>query len=155
MTVKAILERKARDGRGEGVVSVAPDQSVAEAAALLARHRIGAVLVCEGEGGSARMVGILSERDVIRAIAEGHQGVADMPVSELMTAEVERCSINDTAAGVLAKMEAGQFRHMPVMDGSRLGGLVSITDIARRRVGEAEREAESVMEYVGTNARGL
>ena len=151
MTVKAILARKAQEGRGDGVVSVGPDQTVAEAAALLAKHRIGAVLVCDARG----MRGIMSERDVIRAIADGMEGVAGKPVSELMTAEVERCSISDTAAGVLAKMEAGHFRHMPVMDGDRLAGLVSITDIARHRVGEAEREAESVMEYVGTGARGL
>ena len=151
MTVKAILARKASEGRGDGVVSVSPGQSVREAAALLARHRIGALLVCEGEA----MHGIVSERDVIRAIADGVEGVSDMPVSDLMTAEVERCSIHDTAARVLAMMERGGFRHMPAMDGGRLAGLVSITDIARRRVGEAEREAESVMEYVGTNARGL
>ena len=150
MTVKAILERKARDGRGEGVVSVGPGASVRDAARLMAEHRIGAVLVCEGEG----MRGILSERDIVRAIAEGRD-VADGPVSALMTVEVERCSVGDTAAGVLAKMERGRFRHMPVMDGARLAGMVSITDIARHRVGEAEREAESVMEYVGTNARGL
>ena len=137
------------------MVSLAPDHTVAEAAGLLARHRIGALLVCEGEGEAARMVGIVSERDVIRAIAEGVEDVAGLAVSELMTSEVERCSIKDTTGGVLAKMEAGRFRHMPVMDGDRLAGLVSITDIARHRVAEAEREAESVMEYVGTNARGL
>lgn len=154
MTVKAIVERKAREGRGT-IVSLPPDATVREAARLMADHRIGAVLVCEGEGSAARMVGILSERDIVRALAEGADGLAEGAVSELMTREVERCALADTAGSVLARMGDGRFRHMPVMDGRRLAGMVSITDIARHRVGEAEREAESVMEYVGTNARGL
>ena len=151
MTVKAILEQKARDGRGDGVLSVGPDETVADAARVLARHRVGAVLVCE----NGAMRGILSERDIVRALSEGAENVGAMRARELMTADVQSCDLRDTAGGVLKRMEAGRFRHMPVMDGDRLAGIVSITDIARRGQQDAAQEAERVMEYVGTNARGL
>lgn len=151
MTVRAILKQKAAEGRGEGVLSVGPDETVADAARVLAEHRVGAVLVCEGDA----MRGILSERDIVRALADGTSDVGASKVTGLMTADVQSCDIRDTATGVLERMEAGRFRHMPVMDGDRLAGIVSITDIARRGYRDATQEAERVMEYVGTNARGL
>ena len=146
MTVARLLERKGGD-----IVSVEPDHTVAEAAAILREKRIGALLVCEAGG----MRGIISERDIVAAIAAGKRGIADTAVSQIMTAKVERCTAKDTIASIHKRMEEGRFRHMPVFDGDDLIGLVSITDIARERVAEAEREARDVMDYVGSNARGM
>ena len=144
MTVARLLERK-----GGAIVSVEPDHTVANAAGILREKRIGALLVCQ----DGEMRGIISERDIVAAIAAGKRGIADTPVSEIMTAKVERCTAKDTIVSIHRRMEEGRFRHMPVFRDDELIGLVSITDIARERVAEAEREAQDVMSYVDSRAR--
>ena len=146
MTVASLLKQK-----GGAIVSVEPSHSVAEAAGILREKRIGALLVCK----DGKMRGIISERDIVAAIAAGKRGIADTPVSEIMTAKVERCTSSEPIASIHRRMTDGRFRHMPVFDGDELVGLVSITDIARERVSEAERETADVMSYVDSQARGM
>ena len=139
MTVAAIL----RDKGGE-IIEVRPEDSVADAARLLGEKRIGAVLVRR----DGRIEGILSERDIVRAAGADGAGVFERPVSSLMTKDVVRCSPSDSVERVMQLMTDGRFRHLPVMDGDRLVGVVSIGDVVRRRITEVEREADSVREYV-------
>ena len=144
MTVSAVLKDK-----GGAIVSVSPGQTIGEAAKLLAEKRIGAVLAL-GEGGA--LEGILSERDIVRALAEEGPGVLDKPVRHIMTRHVKRCAASDTMERVMALMTEGRFRHMPVMDGDALIGVISIGDVVRRRLGEMEREAKDMRDYVRAGA---
>ena len=139
MTVAAILREK-----GGEIIDVAPDETVADAARLLGEKRIGAVLVRRG----GEIAGILSERDIVRAAGAEGAEVFERPVSALMTRDVVRCSPSDTVERVMRVMTEGRFRHLPVVDGGRLVGVVSIGDVVRRRIEDAEREAESMREYV-------
>lgn len=141
MTVNAILESKGRQ-----IVSVKPDAKLSEAIRLLAEKRIGAVLVMQG----TRVDGILSERDIVRVLAERGGAVLDEPVSAIMTRKVTTCSRADTVAMLMEKMTAGKFRHLPVIEEGRVVGLVSIGDIVKRRVMEYENEQEALRDYIKT-----
>jgi CBS domain-containing protein len=141
MTVAAILAEKGRD-----VVTLEPDTSVAAAVATLAEHRIGAVVVTEGR----QIRGIVSERDVVRAVARHGAAVLDREVRAIMTSEVVTCREDDTIHEVMSEMTRGRFRHLPVTDGGRLTGIVSIGDVVKRRIGDVEREAEEMRAYIAT-----
>lgn len=142
MTVRLILERKGRD-----VVTVAPSQSVAEVARILAEKRIGAVIVSAAGG---RIDGILSERDIVRAVGlEGAQ-VLERPASTIMTSAVQVCGENHTVNEVMEIMTRGRFRHLPVEKNGRLDGIVSIGDVVKQRIEEIEREAEQIRTYIAT-----
>lgn len=141
MTVNAILESKGRQ-----IVSVKPDARLSDAIRLLAEKRIGAVLVMQG----TRVDGILSERDIVRVLAERGGAVLDEPVSAIMTRKVTTCSRADTVAMLMEKMTAGKFRHLPVIEEGRVVGLVSIGDIVKRRVMEYENEQEALRDYIKT-----
>lgn len=124
-----------------GVISVTPDSTVTEAAKLLSTHRIGTVVVSkDGES----LDGILSERDIVREL--GKRGVACLedPVSALMTSELVTCSPSDTALQVLEMMTEGRFRHVPVMDGGKMVGLISIGDAVKGRLSQLSMEKESL-----------
>ena len=140
MTVSLILKRKGGD-----VVSVRPDAALASVVRTLAEKRIGAVLVTDAAGGVA---GVLSERDVVRALAAHGPGALDMPVSAFMTAEVISATPSDTIEHVMETMTVGRFRHVPIIDGGRLVGIVSIGDVVKRRIDDAEHEAQALREYV-------
>jgi len=140
MTVKAILTRKGRD-----VVSVRSDTSLADAAKSLAEYRIGAVLVMD-----SHLEGILSERDIVRALAARGAAALDQPVEEVMTRKVVTCSERETVGDIMERMTAGKFRHLPVVESGRLVGLVSIGDIVKYRVEEMERESVALREYILT-----
>ena len=137
MQVHQILASKADDG----VVTIAPLATMGEAAALLSARRIGAVIVT-GEGGSP--LGILSERDIVREL--GRQGAAclQVKVSEAMTAKLVTCTRDDTAHDVMSRMTDGRFRHMPVMEGTQMVGLISIGDVVKARLGELAMEREAL-----------
>lgn len=141
MTVNAILEAKGRQ-----IVSVKPDAKLSEAIGLLAEKRIGAVLVMQG----TRVDGILSERDVVRVLAERGGKVLDEPVSAIMTRKVTSCSRADTVAMLMEKMTDGKFRHLPVVEEGRVVGLISIGDVVKRRVMEYENEQEALRDYIKT-----
>ncbi len=139
MTVRAILQSK-----GHQIIGVAPDDKLAVAVKILSEKRIGAVLVMSRQ----RIEGILSERDVVRVLGERGAGALDEPVHTVMTRKVVGCRQNDSVAEIMEKMTAGKFRHMPVLEGERLVGLISIGDIVKSRVSEFEHEQQALQDYI-------
>jgi len=141
MTVRAILDTK-----GHQIMSVPPDAKLSEAIKLLSERRIGAVLVMS-EG---RIEGILSERDIVRVLGERGAAVLEEPVSAVMTRKVVSCRPNDTVSAIMEMMTLGKFRHLPVLDGERVVGLISIGDVVKWRVQEYENEQEALRTYIKT-----
>jgi len=142
MNVKTILATKGGD-----IVTIEPGADLAAAARLLSTHRIGAVLI-QGAGG--RIAGILSERDIVRALAEHGTAALTLQVAQVMTRNVTTCGEDETIASIMERMTAGKFRHMPVVTNGKLVGLVSIGDVVKQRVGEIERESEAMRDYIRT-----
>ena len=141
MTVRRILKHKGDDG----VVTVAPGTRVGEAASILARRRIGTVIVSED---GKRAQGILSERDIVRALAQDGGGVLDRPVDDLMTRRVETCSCDEKADRVLTRMTEGRFRHMPVVEGEEMIALISLGDVVKMRLDEVKAERDALEDMV-------
>jgi CBS domain-containing protein len=141
MTVRAIL-----DNKGHDVLSVEPEAKLASAVKLLCERKIGAVLAMK----AGRIEGILSERDIVRALGERGAAVLDEPISAVMTRKVVSCKQSDTVSSIMEMMTHGKFRHLPVLDGERLVGLISIGDVVKSRVQEYEREQEALREYIKT-----
>jgi CBS domain-containing protein len=142
MNVKAILAAKALGG---DIISIEPTASLAAAAKLLSKHRIGAVVIL-GAGG--RLAGILSERDIVRAIAVQGAAALDTPVGQSMTRNVTTCGEEDEIAALMERMTAGKFRHMPVMADGLPIGLISIGDVVKQRVDEIEHESQAMRDYI-------
>lgn len=142
MTVGIILVRKGRE-----VVTIDLTATLKEAAVLLAEKRIGAALIL---GAYHRIAGILSERDVVRALAEGGAAALDLPVSRTMTRKVETCSEGEAVSSIMERMTVGKFRHMPVVDQGRLVGVISIGDVVKHRVHEMEHESRAMRDYIQT-----
>lgn len=140
MHVAAVLKRK-----GNRIVSAAPADTVAAIARLLTEHRIGAVLVVEEDG---RPVGILSERDIVRAIARDGAGALSRPASDLMTRELITGQPTDTVADLMAVMTDRRIRHIPILEESRIVGVISIGDVVKARIDDAELEVESLRGFV-------
>jgi CBS domain-containing protein len=140
MTVRAIL-----DGKGHDVLTIRPESSLREAVQMLAEHRIGAVVVTDGAG---QVVGILSERDVVRVIGKDGPGRLDDPITTVMTAKVITANGTETVPEVMELMTGGRFRHIPVVDHGRLVGIISIGDVVKHRVAEMERESQTMREYI-------
>jgi CBS domain-containing protein len=132
-------------GKGGNVVSLLSQQPVSEALALMAQHRIGAVLALDTSGGIA---GILSERDLVRAMHRHGKAVFDKRVSDLMTTPVVTCSPKDPVGAIEGMMTSQRFRHVPVVDGGELIGIVSIGDVVKNRIEEAEAEVEALRRYI-------
>ena len=141
MTVRAVLESK-----GDNIVTVAPSATVRAAVKLLSERRIGAVLVMAG----AQIAGILSERDIVRVLGERGAAILDDKVEHVMTRKVITCRPADTVAAIMEKMTEGKFRHLPVVEESKVVGLISIGDVVKRRVMEYEREQEALRDYIKT-----
>jgi CBS domain-containing protein len=141
MTVRAILDTK-----GQNILSVEPDVKLSAAIRILGERKIGAVLVMN----QGRIKGILSERDIVRVLGERGAAVLNEPVSEVMTRKVVSCRRNDTVAGIMEMMTSGKFRHLPVVEGERVVGLISIGDIVKWRVQEYENEQEALRQYIKT-----
>lgn len=140
MNVAAILRQK-----GRAVTTVQPDISLQEVANKLAAKRIGAVVVV-GEGGE--VCGIVSERDIIRALATEGAGALARPVAQTMTRQVVTCQETDTLDELMAMMTARRFRHLPVVTDGALVGIVSIGDVVKHHVAEVEMEATAMREYI-------
>ncbi len=140
MTVAHILASKGRD-----VITIEPTRMLAEAARILAERKIGVLVVSNGKGGVA---GILSERDVVRAIGLHGPSVLDHPISKHMTERVVSCSEEDTALHLMSIMTAGRFRHVPVIAEGKLTGLISIGDVVKRRLNEMENEQKAMIDYI-------
>jgi CBS domain-containing protein len=137
MTVRKIIEAKAK----QAIISVKPEDDVSAAAASLAKNRIGAVIVT---GDGATVDGILSERDIVRALGTSGPGCLSMKVRELMTSSVIGCKMDDTADSVMERMSDGRFRHMPVIDENRLVGVISIGDVVKARIEEIQHDNEAL-----------
>jgi CBS domain-containing protein len=141
MTVRAILDTK-----GHHIQSVEPEAKLSAAIKILAERKIGAVLAMS----KGRIEGILSERDIVRVLGERGAGVLDEPVSAVMTRKVVSCREADTVAGIMEMMTLGKFRHLPVVEGDKVVGLISIGDIVKWRVREYEMEQEALQNYIKT-----
>ena len=143
MTLKTILAAK-----GGEVVSIEPTADLVAAAKLLDTHRIGVLVVIDAGGG---LVGILSERDIIRVLAESASAALQLSVAQVMTRNVSTCDVNDSISSILKRMTKGKFRHMPVLDNDLLVGLVSIGDIGKQQMGilyDHAREVTEVMNHI-------
>ncbi len=141
MIVAGILKNKG----GGAVISVSPGAAVADVVQKLAMHRIGAVLVVSGVGG---LLGILSERDIVRSLAENGAGTLDRTAADLMTSSVITATPQTTVDAAMELMTTGRFRHVPVLDDGRLVGLVSIGDVVKAKIANAEHEVDSLRSYV-------
>ncbi len=142
MNVETILKAK-----GNRVATIKATESVAAAVGTLRRERIGALVVSE-DGGSVD--GIISERDIVRALADHGGRLMDMRVEELMTRDVHTCVPEDSVERMMARMTEGRFRHLPVIEGGRLRGIVSIGDVVKNRLEEMETEAAAMRQYISS-----
>ncbi|GGB43786.1 CBS domain-containing protein [Flexivirga endophytica] len=131
-------------GKGSDVVTVTSDTTVGQLVRTLADHRIGAVLVMDGD----TIAGIISERDVVRALPDGVEGLLERPVSTLMTSDVVTCSPGDEVSSLAASMTEHRFRHLPVVQGDKLVGIVSIGDIVKFRLEELQGERDQLESYI-------
>jgi len=142
MNVAAILKLKGRE-----VFTTTPDTSLHDISKLLGLHGIGCIVITASDG---KVVGIVSERRIVREIARAGATVLKEPVAKCMTTSVVSCRESDTIDRLMAEMTAHRFRHMPVVERGRLIGLVSIGDVVRMRIAEAEMEAAAMREYIAT-----
>lgn len=133
------------NSKGRAVLSIAPEASVAEALSMLAEHDIGALLVRDSGG---EVCGILSERDIVRALAGGNASCLGEPVRTLMSTDLVCCQPDDSIDSVMALMTGRRVRHLPVMNEDRLLGLISIGDVVKHRMEEVQREAAAMREYI-------
>jgi CBS domain-containing protein len=140
MTVASILK-----GKSDRLISVTEADSLADVARVLTKENIGALPVLDAGGD---MVGIISERDVVRQIAKSGGEVLSHAVRDVMTRNVVCCGPDDSIESTMAMMTARRFRHLPVRSQGRIVGMISIGDVVKRRVEDAEREAESLREYI-------
>jgi CBS domain-containing protein len=131
--------------KGANVVTARPEATIAEIAKLLHGAKIGAVVISMD---GVRVDGILSERDIIRVLADDSEAALILSASQVMTHDVVTCTPTDNVAHLMAQMTAGRFRHMPVIDEGALIGIISIGDVVRVRVEEMEHEAEALRTYV-------
>lgn len=139
MLVSEILKEK-----GGEVFTIAPGLSLADACAELDRRRVGALVACEGD----RVVGVISERDVTRAVGrDGAESLA-RPVSSYMTREVIFAAPSESVAELMARMTDRRIRHLPVLRDGRLAGVVSIGDLVKHQIAQARREADSLRTYI-------
>ncbi len=141
MQVENILQSKGRD-----VVTVTAGSTIAEAVDLLNSKRIGAVVVVDGK----KVVGILSERDVVRHLGQDWAALSSRPVSEVMTKTVVTVSRFATIADVMERMTERRIRHMPIVENGHLAGIVSIGDVVKRKIEETEQEATALKEYIAS-----
>jgi CBS domain-containing protein len=142
MLVKNILAEKGAD-----VETMTPSQTLSEAVQLLAKRRIGAVVVTKDRD---RIAGILSERDIVRILASDGPAALDKPISAAMTAKVKVCHEHNSINDVMEIMTTGRFRHLPVERDGMLVGIISIGDVVKRRIQQVEHEAQEIRNYIAT-----
>ncbi|WP_199093589.1 CBS domain-containing protein [Bosea sp. ASV33] len=132
-------------GKGHDVISVQPHRTLAEAIRTLSEKRIGAVVVMGADGA---LVGILSERDIIRALGELGPGALESAVSRSMTSKVVTCRPQTSVDELMEIMTTGRFRHVPVVENGRVTGIVSIGDVVKHRVAAIEAESKAMRDYI-------
>lgn len=139
MLVAEILKDK-----GDAVYAIRPDLRLSDACNELDRRRVGALIVCDGD----RVVGVLSERDVVKAVARDGKEALERPISEFMTADVVFAAPAETVGVLMGRMTDRRIRHLPVLTKGRLSGVISIGDVVKCQIAEAEHEAESLRTYI-------
>jgi len=132
-------------GKGSNVLTSGPQATIADVASTLADNKIGALVVVEDDGS---VCGIVSERDVVRQIAARGPDALNLPCSVCMTRKVVSCSEEETIDSVMGKMSEGRFRHLPVVRDGRLAGIISIGDVVKNKIEQAERDAEELKRYI-------
>ncbi len=142
MTVKTILSAKGGD-----VISIEPTATLETAVKTLTKHKIGALLVL---GPDRRMIGILSERDVVRVLGEQGAGALTKPLSQVMTRKVVTCGPTETVGTIMERMTTGKFRHVPVIEQDQVVGIISIGDVVKHRLHEMEQESAALRDYIQT-----
>jgi CBS domain-containing protein len=142
MAVAHILRQK-----GTSVVTVEPGDSVQTIVDMLARHRIGAVVVVDPAGGIA---GIISERDVVRAMVGDAAAVVSKTAKDIMTVKVRTCAPNDSEAELMQMMTESRIRHLPVVANGRVAGMISIGDVVKLRIESMEAEADQMKTYIAS-----
>jgi len=142
MLVKQIFKQK--DDR---IITVRPEDTVATAAEILKQENIGALMVREADG---ELDGILSERDIVRAMPKHGPDLFSLTVAQLMTRDVITCSSEDRVHDLMKKMTAGRFRHLPVVDDGKLIGIISIGDVVKSRLEELEAETSQLRDYIAS-----
>lgn len=140
MKLSRILHRK-----GSDVATIAPERPILEVVTELRQRRIGAVVVTDKDGA---MVGILSERDVVHALADRGPDLSQLTAADLMTAEVQSCTPDHDVNFVMRQMTDGGFRHVPVLQDGKLAGVISIGDVVRARIDELENERAELQRYI-------
>lgn len=140
MYVDTILRKK-----GDTVIAVEPDCLVSKAAQTLHEKRIGAALVRDKDGD---IVGVISERDIVRGVAVNQETCLRMTVKELMTRPVITCAPTDSIDRIMELMTERRIRHLPVVDGDELVGIISIGDVVKQRISEIERESQALRQYI-------
>ncbi len=140
MILKSLMTNK-----NSNLVTITPEAYIADAVRLLSQHEIGALLVSSA---SEPIEGMLSERDIVRSMANPDQDTLALRVQELMTADVHTCSIDSTVAELMSLMTTKRIRHVPVLNDGQLCGLVSIGDVVRARLNELESERQQIQEYI-------
>jgi CBS domain-containing protein len=138
--VSSVLKHKGHD-----VVTVTPEQTVKAVVKVLAQHRIGAVPVVNERG---QIIGIISERDIIRGMSQHADAVLTLPAEQLMTREVKTCSSEDQLVDLMEVMTLQRIRHLPVVENGSLRGIVSIGDVVKQRIEEVQSEAEQLRNYI-------
>jgi CBS domain-containing protein len=133
--------------KGGSVLTIDPIATVGSAAKILAQHRIGALVVT---GPGQRVVGIVSERDIVHALAARGAAAMDLPLTDIMTRKVATCGAADTIASIMELMTAGKFRHVPVVEQGKLAGIISIGDVVKHRLQEMELEQSALRDYIQT-----
>lgn len=140
MTVSVILSRK-----GDDIVTIGQEATLGDAVARLSERRIGAIVVVDRD---RAVEGIISERDVVRLIGERGTAVLDEPLGAVMTRSVVTCTPDETVPVIMERMTRGRFRHVPVVAGNKLVGIISIGDVVKFRVEEMERESAQLRDYI-------
>lgn len=142
MTVAQILASK-----GRSVFTASPTDRLDTVAKMLADKRIGSVVIIDAKGG---IVGIVSERDIVRAVARKGASALALEASTMMTSDVRTCALQDSEAELMAMMTEHRIRHLPVIEAGRLAGMISIGDVVKFRIEAIEREAEDMKSYIAT-----
>jgi CBS domain-containing protein len=142
MTVKTILSNK-----GGNVTTTGPADTLESGMRILAEHGIGALVVL---GADQRVIGVLSERDIVRALAERGPSALTEPLAQVMTRNVSTCSPSDTVKSIMKRMTVCKFRHLPVVEQEQLVGIVSIGDVVKHTLMEMRDESEALHDYTQT-----
>lgn len=143
MYVKNILARK-----GNEVVKISPESTLLETTRVLRQNKIGAILACDSDG---KMCGVISERDIVLAIARSGGAVLEKQVGDFMTTGVYTCKPEDSIKQVMEVMTSRRIRHLPVVgDDGNIVGMISIGDVVKERMSETEAEAEALKAYIAT-----